>query len=303
MNIAEFMVELANNHPGDISALEPMSRHTSWRIGGPADIFVRAAGVEQLKRVIILSNLHDIPVTIAGAGTNLLVRDGGIRGLVIKLGGELTALSVQGDKITAGGGASLFKLAKMAMEAGVGGLAWAYGIPGTVGGAVLMNAGAGESSMSQVLEEVVLLDFQGHTFTRRADEMAFGYRKSILQKEKCIVLQAVIGGYFQTREIIKGEMDQGIARRKATQPLEYPNAGSVFKNPAGDSAGRLIEASGCKGLKVGYAQVSQKHANFIINLGGARARDVLELISIVRERVREYCGVDLETEIQVLGSD
>lgn len=303
MAYSDWAGELEDLIKGTVVTNELMRQHTSWRIGGPAEVFVNPLGVADLRQVFKFSRQNSIPLTVIGAGTNLLVRDGGIKGIVVKIGEKMASLDVSGENITAGGGVKLGRLAAAACEAGIGGFEFLAGIPGTVGGAVVMNAGANGSSISGVVQEVFLLDPEGNEHRMGVGEMGYGYRTSFLQDSSYTVVGAAFCGRRRSPGDIKAEMSGYLARRKASQPLDMPNAGSVFKNPPGDAAGRLIEAAGCKGLRVGDAQVSPKHANFIVNLGAATARDVLTLIEEVRGRVFDRYGIKLLTEIRVLGID
>lgn len=288
---------------GAVMLREPMHLHTSWRIGGPAEIFLEPRGIEELKALITYSGLHGIPITVIGAGTNLLVRDGGIGGIVVRIAGGFSELRVDREIITAGGGVKLFRLASAARDAGLGGFEFISGIPGTVGGALIMNAGAYGSSMGDLVTGVTCIDLDGNLQRLDSGRVEWGYRKSSLQGRNMIVVEAVFRGYPRDRELIARDIEKILSTRKEKQPLEYPSAGSVFKNPPGNYAGKLIQESGCQGMRVGDAQVSTKHANFIVNLGKARASDVLELIAMVREKVLAYSGVSLEMEVKVLGRD
>jgi len=293
--------ELSRLLPGQVRAGEPMSSHTSWRIGGPADVFVDPADIEDLRLTVYYAYRQGIPLTVIGAGTNLLVSEEGIRGIVVKVGHGLGRISTVGNEIVAGGGAKLAGVAVTARDTGLGGVEFSAGIPGTVGGAVIMNAGANGSSISTLVREVTLLDFTGVFSRKSKEEMHFGYRTSILQREPAIVVEVCFSCHPRNKKAIREEMEKYIARRRLTQPLGLPSAGSVFKNPPGDSAGRLIEAAGLKGLRFGDAQVSGVHANFIVNLGAASARDVLALIDRVREAVYGRFGVELQLEVKVVG--
>lgn len=303
MTRSDLVTELRNSIRGKVLIDEPMRQHTSWRIGGPADIFVAPLELADLRQVLGIAGKRNLPLTVIGAGTNLLVRDGGIKGIVVKIGEGMARLDISGDNITAGGGVKLGRLAASACRAGIGGFEFLAGIPGTVGGAVLMNAGAHGSSISEVVDKVVLVDREGNEHRRGVDRLGYGYRTSSLQGSSYTVVEACFRGSRRDPDDIKEQMSVYLARRRDSQPLDLPNAGSVFKNPPGDSAGRLIEAAGCKGLRIGDAQVSLKHANFIVNLGVATARDVLRLIEEVRERVLCRYGVKLLPEVQILGVD
>ena len=296
-----FYHELLVMMPGRVRAGELMKKYTSWRIGGPSEIFVEPAGREDLRSVVAYAHSRGLPLTVIGAGTNILVSDQGIKGIVVKLGRGLDAVTTGQDGIAAEAGAKLARIAAAAWQAGLGGFEFSAGIPGVVGGALAMNAGANGSSIGDLVREVGLLSLEGEFFYRSREEMSFGYRTSILQQEPSIVVSASFACRRRDKSEIQKEMEQFLKRRKTTQPLHYPSAGSIFKNPPGDSAGRLIEAVGLKGLRIGDAQVSELHANFIINLGAASARDVLALISKIREKVLGYCGVELKLEVKIIG--
>lgn len=295
--------ELSELLPGRVLAGEPMSKHTSWRIGGPSEIFVNPASREDLRLVVSYAHEKGIPLIVIGNGSNLLVMESGIRGIVVKIGKGLSRIAVKGNRITAEAGAQLATVAARAMEKGLSGFEFTAGIPASVGGAIVMNAGANGSSISNLVEEILILDFEGEFSRKAKGELNFGYRSSNLQQEQLIVVEATFSCHPGDKETIKEEMEKFIARRRLTQPLRYPTAGSVFKNPPGDSAGRLIEMAGLKGLKIGEAQISMLHANFIINLGSATARDVAALIEKARETVLSRFGVDLTLEVKVIGNE
>ena len=283
---------------------EPMSRHTSFKVGGNADVYFEPASADELMTAIDAAKAARVPFTVIGNGSNLLVKDGGIRGLVIRLGEGFSAISVTGPAISAQAGATLARLALTAQEHALTGLEFASGIPGTVGGGLFMNAGAYESCLSDVCTGAKLLDIE--TLKTRdvvLPELALGYRTSVLQDGRLICLQASFLLKQGDREQIRAKMDELNRRRREKQPLSYPSAGSTFKRPQGQFAGALIEQAGLKGLSVGGAQVSEKHAGFIINTGGATARDVLELIETVKQRVYDMSGVTLEPEVRITGED
>lgn len=286
---------------GKISLAEPMSLHTSWKIGGPAEIFAEPRGIDDLVLLIKYARRYSMPLTVIGAGTNILVGDGGIDGLVVKVGGGLADLKLEGTLVTAGGGVRLPRLASAARDAGLGKFEFLAGIPGTVGGAVVMNAGANGSSVAELVTGVTCVDSLGEIKRLERDRLSWGYRSSGLQGTDLIVVEASFEGIPRDKELIARDMEKYLNSRNSSQPLEYPNSGSVFKNPPGSFAGKLIQESGCRGMIIGGAQVSLKHANFIVNLGGAKSGEVLELISEVRERVREKYGISLEMEVKVLG--
>jgi UDP-N-acetylmuramate dehydrogenase len=299
----ELAGKLAKAISSPILLEEPMRLHTSWRIGGPAQFLVDLRTIPDLQYIVSFSRDYHLPLIVIGAGTNLLALDGGIRGIVVKLGAGMASLHTGNGVITAGAGAKLGQLAAEACSAGIGGFEFLAGIPGTVGGAVVMNAGASGSSVSKVVKEVALVDSRGELFRRPAGELGFGYRRSNLLNSSYIVVEGVFRGVKGSRQEIKGKMADFLTYRKSAQPYDLPNAGSVFKNPPGDSAGRLIELAGCKGLRAGDAQVSEKHANFIVNLGEATAGEVLKLIETVRERVYNHFGTELVPEIQIVGNE
>lgn len=289
--------------PGQVRANEPMRLHTSWRIGGPADIFVEPAGVAELRRLVSWVNTRGLPVVFIGNGSNLLVRDGGIRGVVVKIGRPLGGIRVQGTVVAVGAGTKLAHLAAVTRDAGIGGFEFTVGIPGTVGGAVLMNAGAHGAAMDELVQEVTVMDARGELERRPAEALGFGYRTSNLKESSLIAVEVVCRGVSRDFAGIRADMERNLARRRATQPLSFPSAGSVFKNPPGQAAGWLIEQAGCKGMREGDAQVSTVHANFIVNLRKATARDVQTLIRRVQQLVYDRFGVDLTLEVQVLGED
>jgi UDP-N-acetylmuramate dehydrogenase len=288
---------------GSVVCQEPMFLHTSWRIGGPAEIFAEPRGIGDLAVLMEYADCRGILLTVIGAGTNILVRDGGISGIVVKISDGLSGVGISGQVITAGAGFRFSRLASAAREAGIGGFEFAAGIPGTVGGAVIMNAGSNGASTSDLVCGVTCIDFKGRPFRLENRQIDWGYRTSGLQGRDIIVVEAVFKGYPREKDLIAADIENFLHRRKASQPLEYPNSGSVFKNPPGHFAGRLIQEAGCQGMRVGDAQVSTKHANFIINLGKARASDVMDLITRVREMVLDKFGIGLEMEVKVLGCD
>lgn len=286
---------------GTVRTGELMKLHTSWRIGGPADILVEPADLKDLRYVLAFARENELPVTVIGKGTNLLVTDRGIRGLVIKIGSGFSSIEVNGPLITAGAGAGLGRLVLTAERAGLGGFEFLAGIPGTVGGALYMNAGAGGVSIGDRVEEVSFISYDGELGVKSKRDLVFGYRTSEFMNMPVIIISSVLSGVPKDPLLIGEEVKKFLHRRKTTQPLDYPSAGSVFKNPPGDYAGRLIELAGGKGLREGDAQVSTVHANFFINLGNATAADMLRLIDRVRTLVYTRCGVELVLEVQVVG--
>ena len=285
----------------DILHDEPMSRHTSFRIGGPAKRMACPASGEQLVLLMGFAQERGIRTLVIGNGTNLLAPDEGLDALVIDTSAAMHAMEARGDgRISAAAGVSLARLADFACRQGLTGLEFAHGIPGTLGGAVCMNAGAYGGEMRQVLESVTAL-FPDGVRTLRLEELDLGYRHSLFTDHpEAVVLSAVVHLQPGDPETIRAQMRQLMDRRKASQPLEWPSAGSTFKRPEGYFAGTLIEQCGLKGLTVGGAQVSEKHAGFLINTGGATCADVMELIRQVQERVWTEKGVRLEPEVRII---
>ena len=282
---------------------EPMAKHTSFRIGGPADVLAQPGNEAELAELLKRAAHHAVPVTLVGNGSNLLVRDKGIRGLVIKLSNLFSSITVEGNVLTFGSGISLAMASKKAASLSLSGLEFAVGIPGTIGGAVYMNAGAYDGEMAKVVTSVQVMDRQGQSSQLKADELDFAYRHTALQNSGLIVTSVTVSLQPGEAESIKAKMDDFSQRRIAKQPLELPSAGSMFKRPAGYFAGTLIEQTGLKGYTVGGAQVSTKHAGFVVNVGGATAKDVLQLIRDVQDRVLAAQGVQLEPEVLVLGEE
>ena len=276
---------------------EPMSAHTTFKIGGAADIMITVQSVEELKTAVSACKDENVPYMILGNGSNLLVSDDGIEGAVIVLDGDFKEITVDGDTITAGAGAKLSKLCTVALDEELSGLEFAYGIPGSVGGAVYMNAGAYGGEMKDVLLSATALTADGEVHEVPAAELQLGYRTSVFKTNGEIILFSKYQLHKGDKSAIKEHMDDVMNRRKTKQPLEYPSAGSVFKRPEGAFAGTLIERCGLKGRTVGGAQVSEKHAGFIINIGGATCDDVMNLVKLVQETVKAETGYFLEREI------
>ena len=280
---------------------EPMSRHTTFGIGGPADYFVDVANAEEISQICRLARSREVPFFIVGNGSNLLVSDDGIRGVVIHLGKSFSEVERDGDIIRAQAGASLGKIARIALEASLTGFEFAAGIPGSFGGAVSMNAGAYGGEMKDVLADVDLLTPEGEIITLKAEDMDLSYRHSVVFEKDYIVLEARIRLQSGTEKDIREKMDQLARARKEKQPLEYPSAGSTFKRPEGYYAGKLIQDAGLKGYTVGGAMVSDKHAGFVVNHGGATAEEVCFLIRQVQKKIMEKFGVHMEPEVRFLG--
>lgn len=280
---------------------EAMSQHTTFKIGGPADYFLMPDKGEDVGRVIKICKEKEIPYFILGNGSNLLVGDGGYRGAVIQIYRNMSSVTVEGNEITAQAGALLSAVAAAAKNASLTGFEFAGGIPGTIGGAVVMNAGAYGGEMKDVLTEVTVMNAEGDIFTLPTEELELGYRTSIIKTAGYIVLEAKIRLKEGDPEVIRETMKDLTIRRTTKQPLEYPSAGSTFKRPEGYFAGKLIMDSGLEGYQVGGAQVSEKHCGFVINAGDATARDVRTLMDNVRDIVYKKYGVTLEPEVKFLG--
>lgn len=280
---------------------EPMSAHTTFRIGGPADVFVEPDSEERLCQVVALCRNAGVPFVCVGNGSNLLVSDDGFRGVVVSTRRGMEQLEINGDLVKAGAGVLLGKLASECCRAGLGGLEFAGGIPGTVGGAVVMNAGAYGGEMKQVLTRVHVLMPDGSLVWISVEEMELGYRTSCIPSCGGIVTAAEFKLYPKDSVQIKGEMDELGRRRREKQPIELPSAGSTFKRPVGYFAGKLIQDAGLAGFRVGGAEVSSKHCGFVVNRGGATAADVLSLCRQVESEVYRRFGVSLEMEVKTLG--
>lgn len=291
------LIDLLDNEHIKYTLDEPMSAHTTFKIGGNADLFITVDSLSELKSAINACKSNDIPYMILGNGSNLLISDRGIEGAVITLDGEFKDISTDGDIITAGAGAKLSRLCTAALDRSLSGLEFAYGIPGTVGGAVYMNAGAYGGETKDVLTSVTALTQTGEVKEYGADELCMGYRTSVFKTNGNIILFAKYKLHNDDKVAVKARMDDFMNRRKTKQPLEYPSAGSVFKRPEGAFAGTLIEQCGLKGKTVGGAQVSEKHAGFIINIGGATCDDVMDLVKLVQDTVKTQTGYTLEREI------
>ena len=279
---------------------ELLRKHTSFRIGGPADYFCVPGSVEELKEALIFAKERRLPVAVMGAGTNLLALDKGFRGLVIKLSGGLRQLKARGRTLYLGAGVLIPQLLNCMVRRGLGGVEFLAGIPGTVGGAAVMNAGAWGREIGRYVDRVRLVDPKGKEIILKKKRMGFGYRKSVLQKGMHIVVEVVLKLRKSDRRLIKKKMKEYLKQRKTSQPLGSPNAGSVFRNPRGKFAGKLLEEAGCKGLRIGDAQVSTKHSNFIVNLGEAKARDVIKLITRAQNLVKKKFKIRLEPELKIM---
>ena len=293
--------ELRATLRGKVLSHEPMVRHTSFKIGGPADLLVIPEDVKDLKAALAFARSKGLPSWVMGSGSNTLVRDGGIRGMVI-LPNAFQELTRVGNEVTAGAGARVSRLLAFCSKQGLTGLEILSGVPGTVGGAVWGNAGAWGGSTSDHLARVQVVTDEGEELTLEREAIPFRYRFSGLPKGSVIV-QATFALAPGDPTAIRQQISRWLVQRNTTQPVEFRSAGSIFKNPPRDYAGRLVEAAGVKGTRIGGAKISEKHGNFFVNLGDARAADVLALVALARERVRATTGVDLELEIRVVGDD
>nr|WP_294526143.1 UDP-N-acetylmuramate dehydrogenase [uncultured Blautia sp.] len=297
--LTEELTELLGNDR--VLTNEPMSRHTTFRIGGPADLFLLPNTIEEIKKIREICIREQEPYFILGNGSNLLVSDSGFRGVIIQTYRNLAQIQVEGDCIRAQAGTLLSGIAQAARAASLTGFEFAAGIPGTLGGAVVMNAGAYGGEMKDVLKEATVLDGEGQIRRIPVQELAMGYRTSVIKEAGYTVLEAVISLKKGDPEQIRETMKDLAQRRISKQPLEYPSAGSTFKRPEGYFAGKLIMDSGLRGYTHGGAQVSEKHCGFVINAGGATAKDVCELMEHVQDTVYEKYNVKLEPEVKFLG--
>lgn len=280
---------------------EPMRKHTTFRIGGNADIFVRPESKEQIAEILRLCRKQDVPYFILGNGSNLLVGDRGFRGVVINIMDNMNDIKVDGGIIKAQAGAMLIKVSRAARDNSLTGLEFASGIPGTIGGAIYMNAGAYGGEMKDVVTQVTAMDAEGEIYTFGTDELEFSYRHSVIQQRDLIVLDVTMKLAAGDQKIIDDRMSELAVARRTKQPLEYPSAGSTFKRPEGYFAGKLIMDAGLRGYRVGDAQVSEKHCGFVVNRGNATADDVIKLIDDVKSKVSEEYDVVLEPEVRMIG--
>ncbi|PLR77482.1 UDP-N-acetylenolpyruvoylglucosamine reductase [Bacillus sp. V3-13] len=300
--MTDLITELTNLNVGKVKKNEPLANHTTIKIGGPADLFIEPSSIDNLKKTMELIQKYKLHWRAIGRGSNLLVSDQGIEGAVIKLGSGLDRLDIDGETVTAGAGVSLVAMAASISKKGLTGLEFAAGIPGSVGGAVYMNAGAHGSDISKILTKTHILFADGTVGWLGVDEMEFSYRTSVLQKKRPgIVLEAVFQLAEGKREEIVRQLQKNKDYRKETQPWNYPCAGSIFRNPLPRYAGQLIEDAGLKGHSIGGAKISDMHGNFIVNAGGATAEDVLALIQHVKDTIYDKYQVNLETEVEIIG--
>lgn len=287
--------------PEHIRMQEPMSKHTTFRVGGPAKMLVQVEGTEQLQKIVSYLSRLEEPYIVIGNGSNLLVSDKGYDGVVLKIASGMENIQVLGERIHVQAGALLAKTAMEAAKHGLTGMEFASGIPGCIGGAVVMNAGAYDGEMSHVVESVTVVNQTGELMVLDRDTMEFSYRNSIIKNRPYIVAEAVLRLQKGEEAQIRSKMDEFAKLRREKQPLEYPSAGSTFKRPEGYFAGKLIMDAGLRGYRIGGAQVSEKHCGFLVNVGNATAEDIHELIMVVQETVKEKLHVELETEVIQIG--
>lgn len=280
---------------------EMMNKHTTFKVGGPADLYVIPRSEEELVYAIEVCKSENVPYYVIGNGSNLLVTDKGFRGVIIEVYRQMSDITVEGNCITAYAGALLSRIANTALEHGLTGLEFAHGIPGALGGAVTMNAGAYDGEMKQVLESATVIDDKGQVRTLSADELELEYRKSIISRLGYTVIKATMRLEGGDKEAISAKMKDLMQRRRDKQPLEYPSAGSTFKRPVGHFAGKLIMDAGLRGYQLGGAQVSEKHCGFVINKDHATCQDILDLIHYIQEEVKSKFDVQIEPEVKMIG--
>jgi len=294
--------ELKQLKIGTVKENEPMSNHTTIKIGGPAEVYIEPTSVENIKKAMDVIKKHHAKWIAIGRGSNLLVSDQGIEGVVIKLGQGLDQVQIEGTTLTVGGGHSLVSLATSISRKGLSGLEFASGIPGSVGGAVFMNAGAHGSDISKILQKALVLFEDGNLEWVLNADMEFSYRTSVLQKKRPgVVVEAVFQLEHGDKDAIYHAMQKNKDYRKETQPWNFPCAGSIFRNPLPNYAGKLIEVAGLKGYEIGGAKISEMHGNFIVNTGSAKAEDVLQLIQHVKKTIYDLYEIKMETEVEIIG--
>lgn len=298
----ELAKQLQEMNIGTVRENEPLASHTTIKIGGPADLFIEPSSIENLEKAMTKIREAGVKWTAIGRGSNLLVSDKGIEGVVIKLGTGLDEVEVKGTKVRVGSGTSIVALALAMSRQGLSGLEFASGIPGSVGGAVYMNAGAHGSDISRILEKAYILFEDGKMEWLSVEEMQFSYRTSVLQKVRPgVVVEAVFNLQEGDKESIKAVIKKNKDYRKDTQPWSSPCAGSIFRNPLPNYAGQLVEKAGLKGYSIGGAQISEMHGNFIVNAGDAKAEDVLALIEHVKKTIWDLYEIEMETEVEIIG--
>jgi UDP-N-acetylmuramate dehydrogenase len=286
---------------GTIYRNEPMSRHTTFRVGGLADYFVEPENADQIVQLIAVAKEYQIPYIVLGNGSNVLVSDRGYPGMIIHISARMNRIAVSGNRMIVGAGARMITIGKTAYEEGLAGFAPLTGIPGTLGGAVVMNAGAYGGEIKDVLVSATVIDQEGNCLVLSKEELKLGYRTSVVAEKGYIVVEAELEFQLGDKEAIKAQMDECSLARKTKQPLEYPSAGSTFKRPEGYFAGKLIDDAGLRGYQVGGAQVSEKHCGFVINRDQATASDIYQLMQDVSKKVKEQFGITLEPEVKLIG--
>lgn len=300
MNIKETYNKLLKIVPKEkIKIQEPMKAHTSFGIGGKADLYVIADNIEEIKNILLLSKSEKIPLTVIGNGTNVLIKDSGIRGIVLKP--NLKGIHINGNKLTIGSGELLIKASNACLNNELTGMEFACGIPGTIGGAIKMNAGAYGSEMKDIVLKTTYMDEKGELYTIDNSQHEFEYRKSFFSNRNYIIIESTLVLNQGNKREIEIKMEENKHNRIEKQPISMPSAGSTFKRGNGFITAKLIDECGLKGFTIGGAQVSEKHAGFIVNTGNATANNVLELVSVIREKVKQKFNVDIELEIQVMG--
>lgn len=292
--------QLAHSCGAELYRDEPLKKYTSFHIGGAADLLIKPNSAECISQAVGLCREKNIPYYLLGRGSNVLISDNGLRGVVIVISDSFSKITVSGEQIICEAGAGLHKICTAARDNSLTGLEFAYGIPGTVGGAIYMNAGAYGGEMKDVVEYCEFLDENGAVRRLTADELDLSYRHSVFTNRSCVILRVALKLKKGDMAAISERMNELMSKRKANQPLEYPSAGSTFKRPAGDFAARLIEAGGLKGFTCGGAQVSEKHSGFVVNKENASFADVMGVINAVKEKVYADSGIMLECEVQIL---
>jgi len=281
---------------------EMLKNHTHIKVGGKADVFVQPTTYTEIQQVVQYANKHNIPITFLGNGSNVIIKDGGIRGITLSLT-HITDVTVNEQTIVAQSGAAIIDISRIALKHSLTGLEFACGIPGSVGGALYMNAGAYGGEVAYVLTKAVVMTKEGELITLSKDDFDFGYRKSIFANNHYIILEATFELENGVYEEIKEKMDDLTYKRESKQPLEYPSCGSVFKRPPNNFAGKLIQDSELQGTRIGGVEVSTKHAGFMVNVDNGTAQDYIDLIHFVQKTVKEKCGVTLEREVRIIGED
>ena len=303
MNMQEVYKHLNEILPeGHVKQDEMLKKHTHIKVGGKADVFVAPTTYDEIQKVVKYANEHNIPVTFLGNGSNVIIKDGGIRGITVSLI-HITDVTVTGTSIVAQCGAAIIDVSRIALDHCLTGLEFACGIPGSVGGALYMNAGAYGGEVAYVLTEAIVMTGDGELRTLTKDDFEFGYRKSTFANNHYIILEAKFELAEGVREEIKEKMDDLTFKRESKQPLEYPSCGSVFKRPPNNFAGKLIQESGLQGKRIGGVEVSVKHAGFMVNVDNGTAQDYIDLIHFVQKTVEEKFGVKLEREVRIIGEE